>query len=246
LSVRAFFLSAVLLGGGVLAHSFRASTERGVTAGRDSDADGYPDVAELVSEDDRQAFVASFTAVALQQAAGLSPSFEPSQRDCAGLVRFAYREALKEHGAAFASRHPGLPRLPEVRAFHYPDVPLLGTRIFRAVPGPYSPAQATTAFDTAPEAVRLAMGSAVKRDGLPGAGDLLLFQGPAHAHLMIAASDEDDPLLVYHTGPIDGAEGEVRRARFSSLLAHRDPAWRPSPTNRFYAGVFRFKILEGP
>ncbi len=212
---------------------------------RDLDSDGYPDAAQLSTEDDRRAFADAFAAVALAQAEKLEAAFEPSQRDCAGLVRYAYREALKPHGAEFAARHPGLPRLPEVRAFQYPNVPVLGTRLFRVAAGAFD-GQLERAFAEAPEALRLAMGSARRVAGPPHKADLLLFRTDSGgAHLMIVASDEADPLLVYHTGPYDGTAGEVRRVRLSGLLEHPDPAWRPRPGNEAFAGYFRFKILGG-
>lgn len=215
----------------------------------DLDRDGYPDAAELSSEDDRRAFLDSFVALALAQAPTPEAAFDPAQRDCAGLVRYAWREALKRHDAAFAARHRGLPRLPEVRAFHYPDVPVLGTRLFRVGAGAFDPAAVERDFAESAQAVRLALGSArrVGGDGPARRGDLLLFSRPdGQHHLMIVAEDAADPLLVYHTGPHDGGPGEVRRVRLAALSAHPDPAWRPSAANDAFLGVFRLRILEGP
>jgi uncharacterized protein YfaT (DUF1175 family) len=212
---------------------------------RDLDGDGYPDSAELVSEDDRRAFVTAFVTVALAQAPTPEPTFDPAQRDCAGLVRYAYREALKRHDAAFASRHPGLPRLPDVRAFHYPGVPLLGTRLFRIRPGPFATASVQADFAEAPEAARLAEGSARRVPCPPLRGDLLFFRSAKASHLMIVATSGADPMLVYHTGPYDSGPGEVRRVSLSALNAHPDPAWRPREGNEAFAGCYRFKILEG-
>jgi len=211
---------------------------------RDLDRDGYPDLAQLETEDDRAAFVDSFVAVALAQASAPEAAFSPGQRDCAGLVRYAYREALKRHDASFAARHPGLPRLPEVRAFNYPSVPFLGTRLFRVRAGEFDRAAVERDFSEAPEAVRLAEGSARRVEGRPKKGDLLLFSRPSGAHhLMIVAEDASDPLLVYHTGAHDGGEGEVRRVRLGALAAHPDPSWRPTRANEEFRGVFRLRIL---
>ncbi len=214
----------------------------------DADGDGYPDAAELHSEEDRRAFVDSFVAVALAQVGSTPEStFDPSQRDCAGLVRYAYREALKAHDAAFAARHLGLRRLPEVRTFHYPSVPFLGTRLFRVRPGGFDPAAVERDFAVAPEAVRLAEGSARRIAGVPSAGDLALFRSAAGvAHLMIIAGDGPDAPLVYHTGPHDGGPGEVRRASLLSLRSHPDSAWRPLAANPSFQGFFRFRILGAP
>jgi uncharacterized protein YfaT (DUF1175 family) len=185
--------------------------------------------------------------VALAQVDKPESAFDPSQRDCAGLVRYAMREALKRHDAAFAARHPGIPRLPEVRAFHYPAVPVLGPRLFRVGSGPFDPGAIDRDFAAIAEASRLALGSARRVDAPPRKGDLLLFSRPSGAHhLMIVAGDEADPLLVYHTGPHDDGPGEVRRVRFSALLSHPDPDWRPAPTNPEFLGFFRLRMLGGP
>lgn len=213
----------------------------------DVDGDGYPDAAQLRSEDDRRAFSEAFTAVALAQVKGPEATFDPAQRDCAGLVRYAYREALKRHGAGFAARHPGLARLPEVRAFQYPEVPFLKTRLFRVRPGPFDAARIEEDFSEAPEAVRLAEGSARRLSGPPSRGDLALFQSAGGtAHLMIVAEEGADPLFAYHTGPHDGGPGEVRRALLSTLLRHPDSRWRPVAANPDFRGYYRFRILEGP
>jgi uncharacterized protein YfaT (DUF1175 family) len=218
----------------------------GAKAPVDSDGDGYPDEAELVSEDDRQSFLESFVAIALAQAPVPEASFEPSQRDCAGLVRYAYREALKAHDARFAARHKALRRLPEVHAFHYPRVPWLGKRLFRVRPGAFNERSIEADFDDSPEAVRLATGSARRVDGPARTGDLYLFHAEDGAwHLMIIAAPGPDPLLVYHTGPRPDGPGEVRRLHESVLLAHPDPAWHPRPDNPAFLGLWRLKIVGG-
>lgn len=219
----------------------------GPGAAVDADGDGYPDAAQLRTEDDRRAFAEAFTAVALAQVQGPEAAFDPSQRDCAGLVRYAYREALKRHDAAFAARHPGLARLPDVRAFHYPAVPYLKTRLFRLRPGRFDAGRVEEDFGEAPEAVRLAEGSARRLAGPPSRGDLALFQAPGGAaHLMIVAEGGADPLFVYHTGPHDDGPGDVRRASLSALMRHPDSSWRPVPANPSFRGYYRFRILEGP
>ncbi|MGC4115580.1 MAG: DUF1175 family protein [Myxococcales bacterium] len=245
--LRAFAM--LLLGWAALSCDAPSALPTPTVGAADLDQDGYPDAAELASEDDRRAFVDSFVAIALAQAPEPEAAFDPSQRDCAGLVRYAWRESLKKHDAAFAARHPGLPRLPEIRAFHYPAVPVLGTRLFRVGAGPLDPAPGALERDFAEsaQAVRLAEGSARRLEGPARRGDLLLFARPDGAHhLMIVAEDGADPLLVYHTGPHDDGPGEVRRVRFAALSAHPDPLWRPSPANPAFLGAWRLRILEGP
>src|SRR5215467_11616110 len=63
----------------------------------DSDNDGIPDVIELRSFQDRDSFRRWFTAIAETQFYQLSDQWSDDQRDCAGLARFAIREALRHH-----------------------------------------------------------------------------------------------------------------------------------------------------
>jgi len=57
--------------------------------------------AGLREEGDREAFRTWFVALLEQQLEGPSPAWEPAQRDCAGLLRFAFREALATHTQAW-------------------------------------------------------------------------------------------------------------------------------------------------
>src|SRR2546426_7830526 len=59
----------------------------------DSDQDGIPDAAELRTFADRDSFRRWITRIAEMQFYRLSEQWNPEQRDCAGLVRFAWREA---------------------------------------------------------------------------------------------------------------------------------------------------------
>src|SRR5712692_8491076 len=63
----------------------------------DSDNDGIPDVAELRTFQDRESFRRWFSSIAEMQFYQLSEQWNVDQRDCAGLVRFAMREALRRH-----------------------------------------------------------------------------------------------------------------------------------------------------
>ena len=54
---------------------------------------------------------------------------------------------------------------------------------------------------------------------------------------------EGDDWVVYHTGPIDGGAGEVRKVRLSTLAQHPSPRWRPTTANPNFIGVYRLAIL---
>src|SRR6185436_13651883 len=67
----------------------------------DSDNDGIPDTAELPSYMDRENFRRWFTLIAEGQFYHLSEQWNAEPRDCAGLVRFAWRESLRHHDRAW-------------------------------------------------------------------------------------------------------------------------------------------------
>lgn len=83
-------------------------------------------------------------------------------------------------------------------------------------------------------------------------GDLLYFRqdsGRSPDHLMIFIGDSrfdgsGRDWVVYHTGPQDGAPGEVRKVSLRDLERHPSARWRPVPANPAFVGVFRLAILE--
>jgi uncharacterized protein len=80
------------------AHTPEAAVKRSETkAVSDLDHDGLPDVAELRTFNDRENFRRWFAWVAEMQFYKPSDQWNTEQRDCAGLVRFAWREALRTH-----------------------------------------------------------------------------------------------------------------------------------------------------
>src|SRR3989442_5146461 len=98
----------------------------------DSDNDGIPDAAELQSFMDRENFRRWFTLIAEGQFYRLSKEWNAEPRDCAGLVRFAWREALRRHDRSWFQRMgPEYDALaPEVRSRNLKQGPL-GEKLFR-------------------------------------------------------------------------------------------------------------------
>jgi uncharacterized protein YfaT (DUF1175 family) len=82
-------------------------------------------------------------------------------------------------------------------------------------------------------------------------GDLLYFRQPAQTqpdHLMVFIGRsffdrEQGDWVVYHTGPVEGGAGEVRKARLHDLLQHPSTRWRPLTSNQQFVGVFRLAVL---
>jgi hypothetical protein len=198
----------------------------------------------LADESDRAAFRSWFALLAEAQ-------FEeraPDVTDCAALVRFAFREALRAHTAEWLKRVrlPFIPTFPDVRSAPAPTPD--GWPLFRVTDGP-SPRYAE--FADARTLVSLNARPLGRQTSALQAGDLLYFKQPTQSqpdHLMVFVGrsffDEDaQDWIVYHTGPVDDGPGEVRKVRLPDLLRHPAPRWRPTASNPLFVGVFRLSVL---
>ena len=212
--------------------------------------DGTPDFLRLTDPADQAAFRRWFTAIAAFQAARPRTEVPTEIVDCASLLRYAYREALRRHdGQWFAATGMEIGAPPgEIGAWHYPDTPL-GLGLFRVTPGPFAAADATNgAFAQFADAKTLVERNAylVSRDvraALPG--DLLFWRqfgqsSPWHSMIVLAGGE-----VVYDTGPDRGKPGELRRVRIAELMEHPDARWRPMAGNPNFLGVYRWNILRG-
>ncbi len=159
--------------------------------------------------------------VALQQLRSPDPRWEEPQRDCAGLVRFAYRSA-----------------------FHAFQPARLSTPLWRddlGQPAEFADARALISKSF----VRLGRGLlALQR---LRSGDLLAFRQPGTAgepdyHLMIAVLPPDQAitgaLVVYHPGQPGAA---VRAGTLLALSKDAPIEWRPIEENQAFLGFYRLK-----
>ena len=198
----------------------------------------------LTDASDRSAFRSWFTLLADLQFD--QPASEVT--DCAALVRFAYREALRAHTPEWARRLalPFTPTFPDVRTGPKPTP--TGWPLFRIAPGQpgrfaeFADARTLIALNSRP----------LGRDiAALASGDLLYFRQPGQSqpdHLMVFVGrsffdHQHDDWVVYHTGPDGEDAGEVRKVRLADLLQHPAPRWRPSSSNQHFVGVFRLAIL---
>ncbi len=226
---------------------------RGALAWGDRFADGTPDFLRLADPADQAAFRRWFTLIAEFQTIRPPAEVPAEITDCASLLRYSYREALKRHDEGWlqatgiqVSAPPG-----EIRAWHYPHSPL-GTGLFRVQPGSFQPEDTSNgAFAQFADAKTLVERNAyfVGRDvraALPG--DLLFyrqFDQSSSWHSMIVTRSGVAAVVVYDTGPDHRHPGEIRRVLLSELLDHPEPQWRPLPGNPNFLGVYRWNILRG-
>ena len=225
----------------------------------DSDQDGIPDAAELRTFADRDNFRRWFTRIAEMQFYRLSEQWNSEQRDCAGLVRFAWREALRRHDRLwFQKMGPGYEAIaPDVKSSDNQGPPL-GDKLFRMDFGSYEPDDlASGKFSEFADARTLKNFNSVfigrdRRHARPG--DLLFFYQPwvqkFPYHIMIFLGDPGltpngaSDWVVYHTGSSPTDQGTVKKVELSVLDHHPDPRWRPLESNRNFLGFYRLKILD--
>ncbi len=223
----------------------------------DSVGDGTPDFLRLHDPADREAFRRWFTLLAEAQYFNKHPS-DAEVGDCAALLRYAYREALRQHDSAWAKSValPAAPSAEDVRQYQYPYTPL-GAGLFRVRDGSFvSDDLNDGAFAQFADAKTLWQRNTyfVGRDlRRARPGDLLFFRQegqslPFHAMIFLGGSQIEptrEPLVIYHTGPIGKSSGEIRRPTLAQLLNFPDPRWRPVPSNPSFLGVYRWNILRG-
>lgn len=228
----------------------------------DLDHDGLPDISELRSFNDRENFRRWFTWLAELQFYKFSDEWNPEQRDCAGLVRFAWREALRTHDRTWFQRmgendqFMGRSVAPDV-SVKLGSAPL-GEKLFRTAPGNYRTNDlAAGKFSEFADAQTLKLFNATfisrnRAEAKPG--DLLFFYQPYVQkfpyHVMIflgdawLANEGENDWVVYHTGAAPENGGAVKKVRLAVLDHHPNARWRPTTNNPNFLGFYRLKVFD--
>jgi uncharacterized protein len=224
--------------------------------------DGTPDFLRLDSPEDRESFRRWFTLIAEYQTFR-RPAEVPSEiNDCAALLRYSYRNALRAHDSAW-TRETGItpPADPgTIAQYRYPLTPL-GAALFRVQSGTADESDvrrgvfAEFADAKTLKSLNTHLISRDLRDAQPG--DLLFYRQletdePFHSMIYVGQSswmpepisDWRGAIVIYHTGPIGKAPGEMRRVTLAELLNHPSPRWRPVAGNSNFLGVYRWNILR--
>ena len=176
-----------------------------------------------------RAWVVRLVAAQLEQ--GPTPRWQ--HRDCAGLVRFAVAEALREHDAAWkrANGLAGQPLPPELGLPAEMRAQLRHQwRLADGRTAAYAPA-----IDLVQENTRL-----VSRDcNLAQAADLLFFDQGDEQHVMVWMGTS----IAYHTGASTPTDHGLRAVTLPQLLRWPDTRWQPDRRNPNFAGVYRLAFL---
>jgi len=155
------------------------------------------------------------------------------QRDCAGLVRFAVAEALRDHDEKWkrANGLAGQPAPPEV-ALDAVQQELRHS--WRLADG------ARSAYANALELIQENTRFVAKDCNMAALGDLLFFDQGDSQHLMIWMGS----FIAYHTGSETAGDNGLRSIALRDLLRWADTRWRPEQNNPNFAGVYRLDFLS--
>ena len=220
----------------------------------DSAHDGTPDFLRLEEPQDQRAFRRWFTFLAEAQYFQSEAARPAEIGDCAALIRYAYREALRAHDSRWATEAhlPVVPAIEPVAKYQYPYTPL-GAALFRVRPGGFQAGVAQFAQFADAQTIQRLNTHFLSRDlarALPG--DLLFFRQesehmPFHSMIYLGESQMvTDGLryVVYHTGPDGDDRGAIRRLNVKELLRYPRAEWRPIQGNPAFLGVYRWNILR--
>lgn len=178
-----------------------------------------------------QAWIAVLIHAQLEQ--GPSPRW--AHRDCAGLVRFAVAEALREHTPAWR-QSMGL------RGQRLPPEPGLSSEQVGALRHVWLRADGSRgAFVTAFDMIRHNSRPISADLHAAQPGDLLFFDLGDAQHLMVWMGR----YVAYHTGRVVPGDTGLRAVRASELMNWKDTRWRPLASNPNFGGLYRLAFLRG-
>ena len=177
-----------------------------------------PTSADVVGSDLLRAVVGEVAAAQLQRA---DPAWQPAQRDCAGLVRFAYRSAYKRLRPMSAS----------------------SLFVDKGVAVDFADAETLITGGTF-----VSLGRDARARAQLKTGDLLAYRldrgdDDVAWHLMIAVvAPGAEARVVYHPGLPEGGQPDpgVRHGLLRELEREASAGWRPDVNNPFFLGFFRF------
>ncbi len=202
---------------------------------------------QLRKEADRAAFRQWFTFLAEAQYFQAVNKRPAEISDCSSFVRYAFREALRDHDAVWAGQAglPLVPAIPSVAQYHYPKTPV-GPNLFRKRGNQFSE------FADAETLYRYNV-YFVGRDLMQAEpGDLLFYRHegarmPYHTMIVLGHSQINagaEKYVVYDTGPDGTNQGEIKRLTYHELLHFPDPQWQSISQNPAFLGVYRWNILK--
>lgn len=163
---------------------------------------------------------------------GATPRWQ--QRDCAGLVRFASAEALREHDNAWLKANGFLgKKLP-------PELNLSAEQLAELRHAWLRADGSQGAFVSALELVQNNTQPVGRDMAQAQVADVLLFDQGQAQHLMIWMGQ----YMAYHTGSVTEKDNGLRAYPLSKLMSWQDTRWQPHAGNPNFVGIFRLYFLS--
>jgi hypothetical protein len=190
---------------------------------------------DALSPQQSAAFRAWFARIVDQQLRrGPTPRW--TQRDCAGLVRFAVGETLKPHDSKWLHAN-GMTSLADAGSMP-PELQLSASQ--RMIANRWTQFDGSTgAYASAIALIQRNSRFVSKNVNQALPGDLLFFDQGDDQHLMIWL----DRYIAYHTGTVTPTDTGLRAVAVSDLMQWKDSRWQTLDGNPNFVGVFRLDFL---
>ncbi len=184
-----------------------------------------------LSAEQSRLFRAWFVQIVSEQIRRPSPRWQ--HRDCAGLVRFAVADTLREHDERWIGANglqgrklpPQLQLTPQQQALR---------QSWRDIDGEKK------AFVTALALIQENSHFIGKEINSAEPGDLLFFDQGDEQHLMIWMGS----YIAYHTGRVTPQDNGLRAVTVAQLTQWKDTRWQPVGNNPNFIGLFRLGFLS--
>lgn len=176
----------------------------------------------------------SWLQLIVHQQLNLGPTPRWQQRDCAGLVRFASAEALRQHDATWLKANGFLgKKIPPELNLTVEQRAALRHAWLRAD-------GSQGAFVSALELVQNNTQPIGRDMAHAEVADLLLFDQGQEQHLMIWMGR----YVAYHTGKVAPNDNGLRAYPLAKLMSWKDNRWQPQAGNPNFIGIFRLFFLS--
>lgn len=170
----------------------------------------------------------------VQQQLNRGPTPRWQQRDCAGLVRFASAEALREHDTAWLKANGFLgKKLP-------PELNLSAEQLAELRYAWLRADGSQGAFVSALELVQNNTQPVGRDMAQAQVADVLLFDQGQAQHLMVWMGQ----YMAYHTGTVTKEDNGLRAYPLRQLMGWKDTRWQPHAGNPNFVGIFRLYFLS--
>lgn len=176
------------------------------------------------------------------------------QHDCAGLIRYAYCEALKKHDSKWISARQEIENknFDDVKKYNYPSLKNLGTKVFKIDCRDTEENDKNilkwnqNCFAEFAEAGRMKDNMLIflsRNKQVAKPADIIFYLNDYNPktpyHTMVYIGNDE---VIYHNGG-EGEEGIIKKLTLTQLQKHPNKLWHPVEDNPNFLGFYRWAIL---